>query len=139
MVRDKLKLFIFAILPVIIVLGLIPTIAAWKDVADARGIAMQGTFSVEPAVFEYKVSGLKRFDIILTNLSTQASQFDMGDGDIVTTPGMGSLEYSYNVLLDGSIRRLYIQRLPTELSTDDMKFCEGIVIRIEPEKKGGET
>lgn len=128
----KLKVFIFAILPVVLVLGIIPAIMLRPEVAEARSIATVNTFEVSPSVFEYKVSGTKRFDITLTNLSTQSAQFNMGDRQVITVAGHENIKHSYWVNLDGSTTRIYIKRLNPLGSTADMQFCEGVVVRIEP-------
>lgn len=131
-----MKAFIVMLCLLVVTLGLIPAIALREQVAEARGNAQVATFKVVPSVFEYKVSGTKRFDVILTNLSDQPAQFDMGDGQVISLLRYESIKHSYWANLDGSITRLYIQRLNPLGSTANMRFCEGIVVRIEPYKKG---
>jgi hypothetical protein len=130
--RSTLKTFIFAWLPCLIVLGLIPVIAlsgeaSCEVIGESKIVDLTtGDYSAEPAKFIYSCRGTEVITTKLSNLSSSQQNFDMGDGNITTIPANSSIDYSYPINCDGQTHRIYIKKIQTGF------VQSGLILKIEP-------
>ncbi len=114
---DRVKVFLFAILPCLLVLALVPVIALDKSHVKAEGIdfydieSSSGSFIVEPRYYEYEGKGWCDFPFTFTNKENKVIWIDMGNGDLLTVPALGEASYTYRLQVDGSPIKLYVTKM----------------------------
>ena len=127
-----MKTFVFAWLPCLLVIALIPIVALRGQASSMAGYGevislIDGSYSAKPAKFVYSLNGEETITTVLSNLSSEEASFDMGDGSIVTIAANSSIKHSYKVNCDGQVHRIYIKKI------QDTYVQSGLILKIEPE------
>jgi len=139
----KVREFIVAWLPCLIVLAIIPGIAVFKDDCSIRGegslvensitnrgsvYVAGGSWSIKPAKYTYcNCKGVKNLGIEVMNLSSEQASFDMGDGSTIEVAAKSSMKHWYKVALEGSTIRIYIKKV------GEGQVQSGLVLKVERE------
>lgn len=74
-----------------------------------------GDWSINPSKIEYTTYGVAEIQVTVSNVSDKESQFDLGDGDVVSIPAHGNASHTYLVYLRGQTERITITNLEINL------------------------